>query len=531
MMTELIIKNYRCFQDTEPARLVIGKGFTAFVGPNNAGKSSLLKFVYELRSLWRNAQDASIFVNIIKEGKERSVFGAPPHDVYDATEVFCDQNIRPIIIDVTFPDSPTNQYPYIKSMRFRCERENPAAWFVDTNIVPDATKLHYVGSSSPEGILVDGKNNSLIDASAAVSFFRSLHDSIYIGPFRNAINTGASKYFDVSVGTEFIKTWNDWKTGAIKNHNAAIGQVTEDIRRIFGYQNLEINASVDLNTLQVSVNNKPYKLREVGSGLAQFILVFGTVAIKRPSYILLDEPELNLHPSLQIDFMTSLAAYAKEGLIFATHSLGLARSIGDKIYSLRQSNGQSMCRQFDQTPNYAEFAGAMSFASYKELGFEKLLLVEGVTDVKTIQQFLRLIDKDHRVVVIPLGGDQLANGGVEHELEELTRITAPDNIAVLVDSERNGESSPPIETRLQFEQICKKLKFQVLLTHFRSIENYLTDRAVKEEMGSRYSGLQPYQRLKDLSLSWDKKENWRIARRMKWDELRLTDVGLFLDTL
>ena len=154
-----------------------------------------------------------------------------------------------------------------------------------------------------------------------------------------------------------------------------------------------------------------------------------------------------------------------------------------------------------------------------------------MTDVKTVKQFLRLRDKEHKVVVIPLGGDQLARGGVEQELDELSRITAPKNIVALVDSERPSADSPPIEPRLRFEATCKKLKFHVLLTHLRSIENYLVDRAIKEEMGSKYQGLQPYQRLNDLPIHWKKAESWRIARRMTWDELKSTDVGQFLELL
>ena len=172
----------------------------------------------------------------------------------------------------------------------------------------------------------------------------------------------------------------------------------------------------------MNVDGRPFKLGELGAGLSQFIVVFASAAIRKPDYIFIDEPELSLHPSLQIDFLTSLASYATEGVVFATHSIGLARSIGDRIFSLQKKGGSVICRPFEQTPNYAEFLGEMSFSSFKELGFERILLVEGVTDVKTTQQFLRLLNKDHKVVVLPLGGDQLAKGNVELELEGVPEI-------------------------------------------------------------------------------------------------------------
>ena len=224
---------------------------------------------------------------------------------------------------------------------------------------------------------------------------KQLYNSIYIGPFRNAVNTGAGRYYDVSVGTEFITTWHEWKTGENKAAALAVERVTEDIRRIFGFKKLEIAASQRLSTLQVAVNGKPYKLRELGAGLAQFILVFGTAAFRNPEYIFVDEPELNLHPSLQVDFLTSLGSYAKEGIVFATHSIGLARTVGDRIYSLKRRNEEVQCSLFEQTPNYAEFVGELSFSSFKELGCSQILLVEGVTDVSAKDRKSTRLNSSH----------------------------------------------------------------------------------------------------------------------------------------
>ena len=49
----LTLKNYRCFEDKHPASFRLSTGFTSFVGVNNSGKSTLLKFFYEFRSLFR----------------------------------------------------------------------------------------------------------------------------------------------------------------------------------------------------------------------------------------------------------------------------------------------------------------------------------------------------------------------------------------------------------------------------------------------------------------------------------------------
>jgi predicted ATPase len=46
------ISNYRCFPDHHPATIELSDGETAFVGVNNAGKSTLMRFFYEFRPLF-----------------------------------------------------------------------------------------------------------------------------------------------------------------------------------------------------------------------------------------------------------------------------------------------------------------------------------------------------------------------------------------------------------------------------------------------------------------------------------------------
>jgi len=374
-------------------------------------------------------------------------------------------------------------------------------------------------------IATDQNGRPVLDCSQIFALCGDLNRSTYIGPFRNAINQGSANYYDINVGDAFIKTWNNWKSGNSKTQNLAINRVTEDIRHIFEFKGLEISASPDSKTLHLSIDGRPYKLSELGAGVAQFIIVLGNVMIAQPQYVFIDEPELNLHPALQIDFLTTIASYAKRGVIFATHSLGLARSVAERIYTFQRKAGVVSVTPFEQTPNYAEFLGEMSFSGFKDLGADRILLVEGVHDVKTAHQFLRQIGKDHKVVVLPLGGDQLARGGVELELAELTRLSK--NIFVLVDSERDTATAPAIPKRQAFESVCKKLGFDICVTERRAIENYLSDRAVKAVKGSKYSGLKPYEKLADSPLGWDKGENWRIAREMESSELRGTDVGAF----
>src|SRR5713226_7681997 len=69
---------------------------------------------------------------------------------------------------------------------------------------------------------------------------------------------------------------------------------------------------------------------------------------------------------------------------------GLARARAQAVYTLRYDpDSGSELRPLESTPRLSELLGELGFSAYKELGFDKIHLVEGVTEVLTLQQFLR----------------------------------------------------------------------------------------------------------------------------------------------
>ena len=258
-------------------------------------------------------------------------------------------------------------------------------------------------------------------------------------------------------------------------------------------------------------------------------MALGNAATAAPTLILIDEPETNLHPALQVDFLLTLAQYATVGCLFSTHSVGLARSVAKPIFTIQKGSHGPVVRPFEATPSYTQFLGELSFSSFKDMGYDRILLVEGVNDVKAVQQLLRLFGKEHSTVILPLGGDQLVTGSREFELHELKRLS--NNIFALVDSERHDVGALAAERRLRFEDVCKKVGFDVCLTQRRAIENYFPDYAVKAAFGSSFEQLAPYERLADHPNGWSKSDNWRIAHYVKKPDILVSDIGKFLDRI
>jgi ABC-type multidrug transport system ATPase subunit len=507
----ITLKNYRCFEDGSPAIFEIGDGLTAFIGPNNSGKSSILRFFYEMRNIWGNLP--SWFPGLRTGG-----YQAQFHGVEDPIEPFCDANERPMTVD--FQWAGLKGQTVVHQLELTIDRTGRVTGQMRGG--PDDVDCPGWSSNG----LALAANGSQFSVTHIAEMCANFAASLYIGPFRNAITEGQSNYYDLQIGTQFISTWHQWKAGPNKTYNRTIARIESEISQIFGYSSLEVSAASDMRSLHLNIDRKPYKLREVGAGLSEFLVVLTNAAISRPKLLLIDEPELHLHPSLQVSFLTALAAYAPEATLFATHSIGLARSTAERLYSTQRKNGVCYLREFGQITNYAEFAGELSFASFKEMGYDSILLVEGVTELKGFQHFLRLLNADKSVVVLPLGGDNIIKVNAEEELAELGRLSS--HVSVIIDSERQTRGAALNTQRQKFLEACKKLRFDAMATERRAFENYLPARAVKAVKGERYNALGDFERLNQRNPTWKKADNWRIAREMTRDELAETDIGRFL---
>jgi hypothetical protein len=525
---ELVIRNYRCFSDA-PTRVPLNAEKIGIVGLNNTGKSSILKFFYEFRNVFSILATPSpdLIMLLQRHSKPVSIPTGDPN------QVFCNFNTRNLEIKVPLLklEKPLAASPSLATIKADRDR-------AEFNLELEFDQAFNLGNTQIEfkegGLLysTQDRRSLLADLRNLPPVFQCLADTLFIGAFRNTINFGGTEnYYDIKVGEYFFKQWASFAAGPnTKNRTRAV-TVTNQIKEIFGFKEFQILPAQAQDALYVTINGKSYNLNELGTGLSQFILILINAAIRNPSYILIDEPELNLHPSLQVALLQALASHAKRGLLFATHNYGLARAEAEVLLVTEQDDqGVSKIIQHEAIQNLPELLSHLSFAGFREPGFKKLLLVEGPTDVSTIQVLLRKYKKEHEVVAIHLGGRSTINGARGKELTEYKRIT--EDVYALIDSERNSHNGDLLNERKEFIELCKIIGIPCTVLERRATENYLTDEAVKFVKGNNYNALGHYENLKKREqFGWSKSENWQIAKVMKKEDLDGTDLGDFLEAL
>ncbi len=351
----------------------------------------------------------------------------------------------------------------------------------------------------------------------------------HVSPF-TPDNLPSAKYYDAFVGKTFVQHWALSQQGTSKESTEKIDAIVDDLRRIFRFKRLSIQADTNNRDLLVVANGRSSRLSELGTGFAQFVLLLGNLGLSTPSYVLIDEPETNLHPSLQLDFLNCIGARATDGVFFATHNLGLARQVSDRIFALTQNDTACTLSPFHQTQNLANLIGELSFGRSDFAPARKLLLVEGQTDVLTFQNLLAAFGREHEFAIISLNGDAGINSGRLAELEHMCALGI--DVRAIIDSERTTAAADIARHRTDFAATCAKLGISCQTLQRRAIENYFCQRAIDEALGpGRFMALGPFEDLETVPNHWPKRKNWRIAHVTRRDEIEATDLGRLLASL
>jgi predicted ATP-dependent endonuclease of OLD family len=289
------LRNYRCFGD-EPAEFSLKSGVTAFVGANNSGKSTILRFFFEFRPLFQEIATVNGMKAMVRDGADLHL----PPTVRDFRQLFYKGNDRDLVMRLHATEAETGTYS--KEIVVTLGRSTRKAKLSLEELPANFTQI---GEQRSGQLLLKTGTGVPYDLTPVQTLFRELANTVNVGSYRSVSQLSPSgDYFDMQVGQAFVSRWNTMKTGNDSRETDAAVAVERQIQHLFNFRHFQINAVEDRSSLQIIIDDWSYKIEEVGSGLAQLIISLAHAAMKRPRYVLIDEPESNLHASMQLSFIT-----------------------------------------------------------------------------------------------------------------------------------------------------------------------------------------------------------------------------------
>lgn len=501
ILTTIEIKNYRNFSEQSPVKLEIRKGITFIIGINNIGKSNLLRFFYELSDLfkWEGINNKSNENWEFKGTMQNTNFGE-----------LLPQNSRDKIIYITIKNA----------VSFRIEIHPQNESFFDT----------------PRYKIILFKNNlevNFISKEEIPFAYKLFTESLYLGSHRTPFFTkGNNSLYNMSNGVGFVQHWNQWANGPTVSYRNKIKDLVLELRLMLGFSQFTI--SVNQETMFIHNEYGSFRLDELGAGVSHLIISLGNALFTKPSFIFIDEPENSLHPRLQEEFIRVLSLKSKIGMIATTHSLGLARTMGDQIYTLVKSDEAkfpkfSLSNIAQSHKDVSRSMIEMGFSKYLDQSGSHILLVEGRTDIKVFKELLKKFQIENEVIVLDLGGAEYITDKperIEYELSEYKRLGAQ-SYSIILDSEFENEESVLNKQQNGFKNICESLGFKVLFTDGRATENYISQNSLDTFFGKNNKmALSKFESFNNLpkAKKWGKVENWKLFNLMDIEDLDKTKL-------
>ena len=143
-------------------------------------------------------------------------------------------------------------------------------------------------------------------------------------------------------------------------------------------------------TYQEQGKPKEFDLFSAGSGFQQFIYLFGFVLLRQPTIVLLDEPDVHLHGSLQHVLLEELRALAGRGrqVLFATHSRELITRVAiEDVLSLQNHEVRHLRVQFD-VYDILDKLGSLDPTQLSVVqAYRRVIVVEDASDRELIETF------------------------------------------------------------------------------------------------------------------------------------------------
>ena len=289
---KLKISNYRNISPDYPLELEIKDDILFILGINNVGKSNILRLFYELRTIFdlvSNKQNWYHFKNEEIRVTLNNIF----------FDNICNQNSGESYIRLEFISEEIECIIDLKNANTSSKHSN----VLDYKPVV-RTKNGYDTNIKPIDI---------------IDYFKK---SLYIGQYRTPVIKVEGDDYDISIGNKFIIEWDNWANGPDVEKRKKMRRLQHELQEIFKFNKFQITVSSQNDTLLVQTDDGSFRLDELGNGFGHFIIVLANAMIKEPSVILIDEPEIGLHPRLQEAFVRALAAKSSYGVIASSHSIG-----------------------------------------------------------------------------------------------------------------------------------------------------------------------------------------------------------------
>lgn len=305
---------------------------------------------------------------------------------------------------------------------------------------------------------------------------------------------------------------------------------------------LEIPAALD--QILVTLDGKVLPLESLGTGIHELIILAAAVTLVDGAVFCLEEPEIHLHPALQKKFMRYISSQTANQYLIATHSNAFFDLDGVNLYSCGLSGRGTTCKTASTAGEKHAVLQDLGYRPSDLLQANYLVWVEGPSDRIYLNHWIEsrapeLTEGLHYAVMF-YGGRLLAHLCYDDPMvDDFIKLSCLNrNACILIDSDRDSAHGHLGQTKSRVRREFEANGCMAWVTSGRTIENYVPESVLvraAQSVHPRAYAKRKWERFADLTKvkagrSFDKVSVAREVAKQPAD-FEVLDLGKSMDAL